>query len=400
MTSETDWRTALGVAASVAVPVSLLHALAAEPRRAWGLAAAPFGPPVLLAVQIIFALPLGWVLARALERAAARIGTLAWATSGLIVLATTAVINPAIATGLDQVGASFFVRAILRSALAVMLVAPWLVPATRWAGPSATRPAIFAAPAIGAILAVMPPLAFAYRLTEARSADVAADLDTGRLAKARATLEQLCELGSWKTVGDVSPRELRQSLQAKLYRHEKAALTALPDRVTPAELLQRGFLLTQLGRLAETEVLLKPLADRGDADATLFLAAVYRDQERWSDCERLYGQVLGMSRPRIGTSANAVARCVMAYDGLADALRGSGRFKDVGKVLLEARARLPSRSAYYAFRLGCHDLDTGRPVSALVWFDEAVRRDPSIQSQVQPLIHRARVRTPACLLTH
>jgi hypothetical protein len=400
MASETDWRTALGVAASAAVPVSLLHALAAEPRQAWGLSAVLFGPPVLLAVHIILALPLGWFLARELERAAARISALAWAIVGLILLATTTAISPAIAAGLDQAGASFFVRAILRSALAVVLVAPWLVPATRRASPSAARPAIFLGITVGAILAVVPPLAFAYRLTEARSADVATDLDTGRLAKARATLEQLCELGSWKTVGEVSPRELRQRLQAKLARHEKTALTALPDHATPAELLQRAFLLTQLGRLGETEILLKPLADRGDADATLLLAAVYRDEERWADCERCYGQALDASCPQIGTSAKAVARCVTAYDGLADALMGSGRLKDAGKVLLEARARLPSRSAYYAFRLGRHGLETGRPITALVWFDEAIRRDPSIRSQVQPLIQRARVRTPACLLVH
>ena len=158
--------------------------------------------------------------------------------------------------------------------------------------------------------------------------------------------------------------------------------------------------MTQLGRLAATEILLKPLADRGDTEAILLLAAVCRDQMRWADCERLYRQVLGISRPRIGTSATAVARCATAYDGLADALGGSGRFKDAGNVLLEARAMLPSRSAHYAFRLGRHDLDTGRPVSALVWFDEAVRRDPSIKSQVQPLIHQVRVRTPACVLRY
>ena len=400
MLSENGWRTGIGVAASVAVPLSLLHALTAAPRRAWGLSAVPFGPPILLAAQLIFALPLGWVLARALECAAARIGTPAWPIIALISLATIATISPVIAGGLDQIGAGFFIRAILRSALAVVLVVFWLVPATRWTRPSAARPAIFSALATGAILAVVPPLAFAYRLTEARSADVAADLETSRLAKARATLEQLCELGSWRTVGDVSARELRQGLQAKLDRLEKAALTALPDRVTPAELLQRAFLLTQLGRLAETEVLLEPLADRGHVDATLLLAAVYRDQMRWADCERLYRQVLGMSRPRIGTSANAVARCVTAYDGLADALRGSRRFKDAGNVLLEARAMLPSRSAYYAFRLGRHNLDIGLPVAALVWFEEAVRRDPTINSQVEPLIHQARLRTPACVLMH
>src|SRR5262249_12659252 len=94
----------------------------------------------------------------------------------------------------------------------------------------------------------------------------------------------------------------------------------------------------------------------------------------------------------------AIDRSVAAYDGLADALRSSGRFRDAGRVLLEARAALPSRSAYYALRLGRYDLDRGRPVSALGWFDEAVRIDPSLGSQVRSLTRRARVQTPACLL--
>ena len=230
MTSDTNWRTGIGVAASAAVPVLLLHALAAEPRRAWGLSAAPFGSPVLLAAQIIFALPLGWVAARGLEHVAARIGTLAWPIIALILLAAIASISPVNAAWLDWVDADFFTRAILRSALAVVLVAPRLVPATRWARPWTARPSLFSAGAIGTILAVVPPLAFAHRLIEVRSADVAADLDMGRLAQARATLEQLCELGSRQAIKDVSPRELRQSLQAQLDRHQKAALTTLRDR--------------------------------------------------------------------------------------------------------------------------------------------------------------------------
>ena len=316
---------------------------------------------------------------------------------GLFLLAETAAAIPAIALALDQVEAGFLARAILRSALSVLLVTPWLVPATHWASPSAIKPASFAPFVIGAIVAVLPPLAFAYRHIEALSADVATDLETGRLTKARARLEELCELGFWKAVGDVSPRDTLRYIREKVDRLEKAALKVLPERVTPGELLQRAFLLTQIGRMAETKSLLKPLVDQGNPDATLFLAAVYRDEERWDDCERLYGQVLGMSRPRIKTNANAVTQCVTAYDGLADVLRGSGRFKQVGILLLEARTRLPSHSAYYALRLGRHDLDIGRPVSALRWFDKAIRHDPQIKSQVQPFIERARVQTPACL---
>src|SRR5262249_59102375 len=117
MGGEPGLRTVLGVLASAAIPATFLLGLAGEPRRTWGLSAAPFGPPVLLAAQIVAALPLGLVLADALRLAAPRIGTLAWALIGLILLGTTGAIGPATAAVLDEAGAGFFARAVLRSAL-------------------------------------------------------------------------------------------------------------------------------------------------------------------------------------------------------------------------------------------------------------------------------------------
>src|SRR5262249_24069002 len=193
--------------------------------------------PVLLAAQLLVALPLGWILARELARAAARIGVLAWAMIGLMLLATTAAIGPVIAAGLDQVAAGFLARALLRSALAVVIVVPWLVPRAGGRGPSRGQSPSPPALVIAAILAMLPPMAFAYRLTEIRSADVATDLDTGRLAKARGMLEVLCELGSWKNVADVPARALLRSVRVDLDRHHKAASTPPPHPPTPPQLL-------------------------------------------------------------------------------------------------------------------------------------------------------------------
>src|SRR5262249_34358141 len=112
MGSEPGLRAMLGVLTSAAVPATLLHSLAGEPRRTGGLSTAPFGPRLLLAAQTLAALPLGWMVAQTLSRAAPRIRTLGWAAIGVILLGTIAAIGPAIAAVLDEARAGFLARAL------------------------------------------------------------------------------------------------------------------------------------------------------------------------------------------------------------------------------------------------------------------------------------------------
>src|SRR5262249_26849256 len=105
-----------------------------------------------------------------------------------------------------------------------------------------------------------------------------------------------------------------------------------------------------------------------------------------------------VARPRIAADRAALTWCSTAFDGLVDALKSEGRSAEAGRILLEARATLPERSAYYAVRLAANDLDAGRTVSALAWIDEALRRDPTLVTGIRPLIRRARLQTPACLV--
>jgi tetratricopeptide (TPR) repeat protein len=277
-------------------------------------------------------------------------------------------------------------------------VTPWLVPLARRVVGAGRRPPVVAAVAAGALVAGLPPLAYAYRLTVARSTEVAADLDTGRLVKAGRSLWVLDEIGSPRPVAGAPPRDALKALRPRVERLRRVVARPLPAGATAAERLGRAFELTQLDRLDAAAALLRPAADAGDTDAAVLLAAVDRDLGRWADCERLYRRVIDASRPQLGADAAAVARCSTAYDGLADALKAAGQPAGAGRVLLEARAVLPHRSAYYALRLGAHDLDTGRAVAALAWFEEAVRLDPALSTPAQPLIRQARLRTPACLV--
>ena len=156
-------------------------------------------------------------------------------------------------------------------------------------------------------------------------------------------------------------------------------------------------MLIQLERLDEAESLLRSLSEPSP-DALLLLGAVYRDQARWSDSKRVYRQALTSLLPGAVRDRGSQERSATAYDGLAEAARSGGRPEVAEQVYLEARRRLPARAGYFVFQLGRHYLSGGRPSDAITQLRQAVRLDPTLESQIRPLILQAQVRTPACLL--
>lgn len=380
---EISGRTVLGVAASAAVPATLLLASAG----AWR-SAPPFGPPGLLIVHLVMALPLGWALAVVVARPKRGPGPWAWGLLGFLLAVAVAVLGPTIGRALDAAEAGFLERAALRSTLASILVVPWLVPTARRTQGSPSLTIIRIA---GLAVAVLPPLAFAYRLTETRTAEAASHLDTGRFAKAEPILGELGQIGSWRPIAGKPLADVRRSVGTSLARLRREVRRTLSGGATLQVRLDRVFGLIQLDRLDEAEALLRPLVDL-DPDAALLRASLLRDLGRWADGVRAYRRALEI------IDKTDSGRLVTAYDGLAEVLRSAGRVGEVSIVYREAARKLPLRAGDFAFRTGQHELDAGRPSAALASLTEAVRLDPSLTARAESLFRQVRVRTPACLL--
>jgi tetratricopeptide (TPR) repeat protein len=384
-----SWRTILGVATSVTVPATMLSALAGSERRTLGLPVSPFGTTQLLIVHLVAAVPLGYIVAREVWPSVRRLGPVLQLGVGLLLAVAVAALGPSIGRALDAIDAGFVMRTFCRSALAVFLVTPWLVPPRR--ASRASRPAFVA----GLFLAVLPPLAFAHRLAEVRTTEAASYLETGRLVRAEAVIEGLSEIGSWYPINDKSPRQARQSTQASLEALRGEARRAPSEDASVSSRFQRAFLLFQLDQLEEADKLLRPLAEI-DTTAALLLASLDRDRGRWADCERTYRRVLGPS------GSMDPRHLVAAYDGLAGVLRAAGRPGDATALYHQASQRLsdPGHAGYFALQRGRHELEAGRPFAALSALSDAVRLNPSLGPQADTFLRQVRLKTPACLLAH
>jgi tetratricopeptide (TPR) repeat protein len=391
--------TALLAVAAVALPGAVLHAMAGPGRRAWGLTAAPFGEGRLLAAQLVAALPLAVLLARALPlRPANRPGP-----ADLIGLPLAAVLAVVVARGgatiagvLDGASAGFVARAIGRSALALLVLAP-AAPAVARRLRGAAPPAP-AALVVAGLLAVLPPAALADRLGTSRLRAAEAAMDTGRLARARADLGAAAELGRAGTLRGRPPAQASRSLDDALAGLRRAASYPLAPDASPKARLDRAFLLVRLDRLDEAGALLAPLAPT-DPAAALLRAAVLRDGGRWAECERAYREILAVLAPKAVRSPLSREGCATAYEGLAEAARRRGDPEAAEAAYRDAARLLPERAAAFALLLGRHYQDGGRPAAALAQFDEAVRLDPALAPTVALLARRVRVGTPACLVS-
>ena len=390
-----------GIVSALLVPAILTHAFTPDDRSGLGLTCAPFGWQVVMIVHLVASLPIGLVTSAALVRSSRRQGrwaaSVAWALVGLAGISAIVLLGEHVATAFEWSRSGLLARGIARSIFAYLLVLPWLIVAVRWDGPDVQIPNSWAAVLVGTTLAVLPPLVYEDRIVESRAIELADHVGTGRLLKARSALVGLRDLGGRRPGGVMSPAEALRGLEATLSRAALAAARELPATATPEARMERAFLLIQLDRLDEAESILLPLSETMP-DATLLLAAVYRDRSRWSDSERAYRRALAWSLPGAARDRGSLDRSATAYEGLAEAARSGGRPEDAERAYQEARRRLPARAGYFAFQLGRHYLSGGRPADGIAQLRQAVHLDPTLEDRVRPLILQAKVRTPACLL--
>lgn len=385
----------LGAACGVAVPATALLAWSRlDSARIIPKAPIPvFVEPGLLAAHLALALPLGWGVAARVAGRTSRSARWAWAGAGILLIVATLAAGWA---GLPaSAGAGFLACGLARSALATALVAPWLVPAAGGAWRLGPRGRLEVLAAV--VLAVLPPMTLAYRVVRSRASDFTAHRETGRLALAWEAVETLRGLGVGAIDGSGPIDGTRRVLAGELRRLTRMARATPGPSAPSGERLAHAFALIGLGRVAEAEAEIRPLAAT-DPDATLLLASIERDQERWADAERDYLRVIAGPQAPSPRDPATLDRWATAYDGLVDVRIGAGRPGEAASALREAIRGLPPRAGHFTLRLGRYELEAGRPRVALGLIDEARRLDPGLACEAAPLIQSIRVRTPACLL--
>ncbi len=235
-------------------------------------------------------------------------------------------------------------------------------------------------------------------VTAARTEEATALLTQKRLAKAEGMVTGLCELGSERPINMMTPAEMRKRLADTLRALRWEANEPFPNTLaSPADRLSRAVLLVQLERLDDAASLLRPLVP-GDDAATLMLAAVYQNQQRWAESDAHYAAILEKLLPLAPTEDTARTGCRTAFDGLADNARLADRPADAETVSDRALRELPADAAHFHFLLGRHYYDAGRFRLALDHLRTAAQLDQAgLGAPTDDLIRRIRTSTPGCL---
>lgn len=391
-----DARLFLGCLLAVSVPAAVLHATTPEPRRAAGLTAPPFAWPRLMVAHLALVLPLGlfvarWLLSSGAIKASHR-G--ACALAGVAAAGFAAPVAPEIG---DVIRGSEFGAApllALRASLALVLVLPWCIAALDAPAPTSHPQITFA---LGLALALIPPALYTDAVAAARTEQVNELLARERLARGLPVLTGLCELGSARAVASKPPGDVRRLLTAHVEKLRKVAERPIAPSAPFRAKVERATLLVQIDRLDEAAALLEPFAP-ANVIATLLLATVYRDQERWAASDAMFAAALERLSPLAATDPGARAACVSALEGLAFNARADARPGDAERALARGLESFPTEAAFFHYQLGKHYHDGGRPARALEHLDAATRIDPAKYSgPAEKLARSIRTATPACL---
>lgn len=382
-----------GALLAVVVPAAALHAAAGDDRHAAGLTAAPFAWPRVLVAHLVFALPLGMLLAARLRTHPAFAVKGAPAAAGVVVAVVAVVVGPTLGDVIADAGVGPVPALVLRTGLAVALVLPWCLFGTASVADLPGRWAV----TVGVLVAVVPPGVYAEVVAERRTATADEWVSTGRLAKADGVLTGLCELGSDRAVTGKPPQEIRREVRAQVARLKKAAGHPLSPGAPPAARFARAEVLVQLDRLDEAADLLRPLAANSPV-ATLLLAAVCRDREQWAESDAAFASALDRLLPRAAADPDAREKCRGALEGLAYNARMDRRPADAERALRRGLEELPADAARFHYLLGRHYHDGGRPALALDHLRAAADLDPAAyRGPADTLVRQIRTATHACL---
>ncbi|AMV26181.1 Tetratricopeptide repeat protein [Gemmata sp. SH-PL17] len=393
-------RFAVGCVLAVVVPTCVLHFGAADERLAAGLTAPPFGWVRVLVAHLVTALPPGLLVAGWLRSVPAVNGAapVLWVGTGVGVAALGTQVCAAF--GEAVIGGEFGAVPLLvfRTTIAFTMVLPWCVWATD-APDSNARPLVNPGVLFGLAAggAVLPCGLFAEAVIAARTEQAGDLIQRERVARADAVLTGLIELGSDRPIGKKLPAAIHKDLATVIPRLKRSGDQPRSANAKPSDQFNRALLMIQLDRLDEAAALLEALT--ANDTATLLLATVYRDQERWAESDELYSRVLEKMAPRTETNPPAHEVCFTALEGLTFNARADRRPADAERVLKRGLDLLPDRAAHFHFQLGRHYHDGGRPGLALEHLREATRLAPThFGEPTTKLIRQIETYTPACTL--
>jgi len=371
----TELRLLVGAIVAVAVPFAVLFVATPDGRVALGLGPAPFGWWRVLLAHLVLALPVGFVFAAWVRSRPETILRLPVLVTGSVAVGAVALFGAAMSEAIVSNNAGPVPALVLRVVLAAVLVAPWCLALTMNGPAERPTPPGRLAWVVAALIALLPAGLYAEAAAEARTKSAEELLGRGRYAKAVGPLTGLCEIGSDRPVNGKPPHEVLRGVENDLKQLWKVADWPLAASTHSAR-VERAAILVALDRLDEAGQLLRPLSAH-DPVATLMLAAVYRDQEKWFESDEAFNAGLEKLLPHAGTNVAARTMCVDAFEGLAYNARHSGRPAEAEAVLRRALEALPAEAARFHFLLGQHFRDGGRPGPALEHLRTAAELDPA-----------------------
>jgi tetratricopeptide (TPR) repeat protein len=394
------------IALSLAFAVATLSLLLAGGQRA----VAPFGWSAVIVACALATLPL--TVAAASGACALwpvlrhRGAVVLLAPAGLLLGWLTFQYGGSLGPRLEQQEVGSLLRMVIRLLWPLTLQLPWALLAFRCGEeptePTELRPgrAIGLTVAAMAIAVVLPNM-YLDDMARRRIDDVNVAIGQGRLAKAAAALEPICEAGAWhQRVNTSEPGLKLRPTDARRYWEEqldllKKEVTSL-RRTEPTPATQRAIALAEraLGDIAAARREISDLADR-DSAAALLMAQTYHDERNWSETERWCRRAVDLAETH-----EQPAQLRPAFDALAAVSSQQRRFQEAEAVYLRAIDELPQAEAHFRFQLGRHYELVGRPLAARGQWEEAARLDPA---QYRELVDAAiagelNSPTPGCLL--
>ncbi|MDX2038348.1 MAG: hypothetical protein SFX72_16985 [Isosphaeraceae bacterium] len=368
--------------------IGVVSAVAASRRLGLleGVGPIGFSIPELLVAQLLSVLPLAWALgSRDMG------GRIAWGMAIVCLSICVAVGGQRIEAACSAWELGFVARALLRTMIAASLVLG--LGFVRPSGPPAVvsnRIVLIAA----LLIAMIPPLAFAARRVAVLDAELPILLDVGKTVRALQSAKRLLSLGARRTTDGRDLATLGERLERERVRLEREFAATGGD----GSPLEAALSLVRLDRLDEARSLVAVRAAAGEIDAVLLLAAIDRDSGRLAEAERLCRIAIRALEGRVATTSGVRSRLETSYDTLVDLLETNGRLSEVEEVLRAGEAALPERGGHFALRRGVNLLARGRAIAAVEQFGRAASIDPTLSSRIEPLLDKARVQSPACLL--
>ncbi len=283
----------------------------------------------------------------------------------------------------------------------LLLQLPWCL-AGRWAVTRFTKwePAVvprWRILLLALVVAAALPAVWIARVIETESKKAEALLAVGRSYRASKIAGKLWTLGSRRLLAGEEPGTLYFRCTFRLISGSGGR--PWPPHTSDEDLMQWATFEASQGCFDVAAEMLVHVSGR-DPAAALLLASIYKEQDKWKECEQ-YNRLALALLERLPRTEKELPGWVQAYHNLAEVASQQKRYGDARKLYEEALRRLTPvpAQAHFHFQLGRLHRDAGRPFKAMEHLREAVRLDAEgYEAKAGALMNEMRLHTPGCLL--